>query len=96
MSILDASKPPMNHRERFRRLMHFQTVDRGVHWEFGYLQQTVDRWHQEGLPADISPALTTAARKMSRSRTTNITFAKNSPCWAGGTMRSAKSGRSAT
>lgn len=54
MSILDASKPPMTHRERFRRLMHFQTVDRGVHWEFGYLQETVDRWHKEGLPADIT------------------------------------------
>lgn len=28
MSILDASKPPLIYRERFRRLMHFQTVDR--------------------------------------------------------------------
>ena len=53
-SILDASKPRLTHRDRFRRLMHFQTVDRGVHWEFGYLGETVDRWHQEGLPADIT------------------------------------------
>jgi len=30
--------------------MHFQTVDRGVHWEFGYLTETVERWQKEGLP----------------------------------------------
>ena len=44
----------MTHRERFRRLMHFQTVDRGIHWEFGYLQETIDRWHQEGLAPEIN------------------------------------------
>jgi len=40
----------MTHRERFRRLMHFQTVDRVVHWEFGYIDETMERWHKEGLP----------------------------------------------
>jgi uroporphyrinogen-III decarboxylase len=40
----------MTHRERFRRVMHFQTVDRVPHWEFGYLEETVERWHTEGLP----------------------------------------------
>ncbi len=50
-SVIDTDKARMTHRERFRRLMHFQTVDRGVHWEFGYLQETIDRWHGEGLPA---------------------------------------------
>lgn len=40
----------MTHRERFRRCMHFQTIDRGVHWEFGYLNETIKRWHKEGLP----------------------------------------------
>ena len=54
MSIIGASKSAMTHRERFLRLMHYQTVDRGVHWEFGYLQETIDRWHQEGLPVDIT------------------------------------------
>ena len=44
----------LSHRERFRRLMHFQTVDRGIHHEFGYLKETIDRWHQEGLPADLT------------------------------------------
>ena len=51
-SIVDKSHARMTHRERFRRLMHFQTVDRGVHWEFGYLNETQDRWHGEGLPAE--------------------------------------------
>ncbi|MCM8762536.1 MAG: hypothetical protein NC929_04390, partial [Candidatus Omnitrophica bacterium] len=48
--ILEISKPAMTSRERFRRQMHFQTIDRGIHWEFGYLGETIDRWHNEGLP----------------------------------------------
>ena len=40
------------HRERFRRLMHYQSVDRGVHWEFGYLDETMARFHREGLPEE--------------------------------------------
>jgi len=53
-SIIDSTKPSMTHRERFRRLMHYQTVDRGIHWEFGYLQETIARWHEEGLPSEIT------------------------------------------
>jgi hypothetical protein len=53
-TILDNTWPKLTHRDRFRRQMHFQTIDRGVHWEFGYLQETVDRWHKEGLPAEIT------------------------------------------
>jgi len=34
--------------------MHYQSVDRGVHWEFGYLGETIDRWHNEGLPREIT------------------------------------------
>jgi len=49
-SIIDPKAPRMTHRERFRRVMHFQTVDRIPHWEFGYLAETVERWHKEGLP----------------------------------------------
>jgi uroporphyrinogen decarboxylase len=44
----------MTHRERFRRLMHFQTVDRGIHWDFGYLDETMDRWCEEGLPEEVA------------------------------------------
>ena len=53
-SIIKGTSTRLTHRERFRRQMHFQTVDRGVHWEFGYLQETIDRWHKEGLPAEIT------------------------------------------
>jgi uroporphyrinogen decarboxylase len=52
-SIVDSSRAALTHRERFRRQMHYQTIDRGVHWEFGYLQETMERWHTEGLPAEI-------------------------------------------
>ena len=52
-SIIDGTFARLTHRERFRRQMHFQVVDRGVHWEFGFLKETIDRWHQEGLPAEI-------------------------------------------
>ncbi len=52
-SIIDTSRAAMTTRERFRRQMHFQSVDRGIHWEFGYLSETLDRWHTEGLPVDI-------------------------------------------
>ena len=41
---------PYTHRERFRRLMHFQSVDRGIHWEFGFLDEAIQRFHREGLP----------------------------------------------
>jgi uroporphyrinogen decarboxylase len=54
MSIVDPNRPALTHRERFRRQMHYQSIDRGVHWEFGYLQETIDRWHTEGLPAEIT------------------------------------------
>jgi len=49
-SIIDAGMCEMTHRERFRRLMHYQKVDRITHWEFGYLAETMERWHTEGLP----------------------------------------------
>jgi uroporphyrinogen decarboxylase len=49
-SIIEPLKPAMTYRERFRRVMHFQSVDKITHWEFGYLDETIERWHQEGLP----------------------------------------------
>lgn len=44
----------MNHVERFRALMNFEPVDRLpiIEWAM-YWNQTVDRWHREGLPADV-------------------------------------------
>jgi hypothetical protein len=52
-SVVKPESPELTHRERFRRQMHFQTIDRGVHWEFGYWEQTIERWHKEGLPTGI-------------------------------------------
>jgi len=53
-SIIDSQAAALTHRERFRRVMHFQSVDRIPHWEFGYLEETIERWHGEGLPAQYN------------------------------------------
>ena len=53
-SVLRQGVSELSHRERFIRQMHFQTIDRGVHWEFGYWVQTIERWHEEGLPKEIT------------------------------------------
>ncbi len=44
----------MNHVERFRALMDFKPVDRlpMIEWA-DYWDKTIDRWHAEGLPADL-------------------------------------------
>ena len=44
----------MTARERFCRIMHYQQPDRIMHWEFGYWVETVDRWHNEGLPKHLT------------------------------------------
>ena len=44
----------MNHRERLLRTLRFEPVDRGVDYEFGAWQQTLDRWHKEGLPDEFA------------------------------------------
>lgn len=54
MNIIDSTIEPLTHRERFRRVMHFEPVDRVIHWEFGYLDETVKRWHDEGLPEAVT------------------------------------------
>lgn len=41
------------HRERYRRTMHFQGVDRVPNHEFGYWSDTLTRWHDEGLPREV-------------------------------------------
>lgn len=51
-SIIQPQIGELTHRERFRRVMHFQSVDRVPHWEFGYTDETIARWHTEGLPAE--------------------------------------------
>ncbi len=44
----------MNHVERFRAVMNFQPVDRLPRWEWAmWWDKTIDRWKQEGLPAEL-------------------------------------------
>ncbi|MFQ6131371.1 MAG: uroporphyrinogen decarboxylase family protein [Armatimonadota bacterium] len=40
----------MTHRERFVRTMHYQEVDHPPDEEFGYWDDTLTAWHQQGLP----------------------------------------------
>ncbi|MCD6352224.1 MAG: hypothetical protein J7M26_08900 [Armatimonadetes bacterium] len=45
----------MTNRERFRRLMSFQSVDRLPLMEWAtWWNKTIDRWHQEGLPPELT------------------------------------------
>jgi hypothetical protein len=44
----------MNHPERFRAVMNFQTVDRLPRWEWAmWWDRTIARWHEEGLPRNL-------------------------------------------
>jgi len=48
----------MNHVERFRAVMGFQSVDRLPRWEWAmWWDQTIARWKQEGLPAELNGVL---------------------------------------
>lgn len=45
----------MNHVERFGAVMDFKPVDRLPRWEWAmWWDQTIDRWHGEGLPAALT------------------------------------------
>ena len=39
----------MNHLERFRAVMEYETVDRCPNWEVGVWAQSQQRWAEEGL-----------------------------------------------
>ncbi len=41
-------------RERYRRTMFFQNVDRIPNFEFGYWAETLTEWHKQGLPPEIN------------------------------------------
>jgi hypothetical protein len=43
----------MTLRERFRRTMQYQKVDRVPFFEFGYWEETLSIWHEQGLPKEI-------------------------------------------
>ena len=43
----------MNDRERFLATMRYQPRDRCPIWDFGFWNETLARWHGEGLPVDV-------------------------------------------
>jgi hypothetical protein len=43
----------MNHRQRFNATMHYQPVDRIPLCDYGYWEETIPVWKQQGLPAPI-------------------------------------------
>ncbi len=43
----------MTTRERFNKVMRGQKFDRLPNWEFGYWDETILKWHEQGLPANI-------------------------------------------
>jgi hypothetical protein len=43
----------MTHRERWLRAMHFEPVDHVPDEEFGYWDNTLRDWHEQGLPREI-------------------------------------------
>ena len=43
----------MTHRERWMRALHFEPVDHVPDEEFGYWDNTLAAWHQQGLPEEI-------------------------------------------
>ena len=44
----------MNDRERFHATMHYEPRDRSPICDFGYWPETLEVWHDQGLPAEIS------------------------------------------
>ncbi len=43
----------MTTRERFYKVLHWQTPDRVPNMDFGYWTETIARWHKEGLPTHV-------------------------------------------
>lgn len=44
----------MNDRQRFLATMNYQHRDRCPMWDFGFWDETLIRWHGEGLPATVT------------------------------------------
>ena len=43
----------MTTRERFNKVLHWQKPDRVPNMDFGYWEQTLVAWHQQGLPPEV-------------------------------------------
>ena len=44
----------MNNRQRFTATMHYQPRDRAPIADFGFWEETIPIWHEQGLPRDVS------------------------------------------
>lgn len=44
----------MNSRERLELVCKFQKVDRPIRWEWGFWQETINRWQREGMDEDVN------------------------------------------
>lgn len=49
-----AGAAPLSHRDRWVRTLRFQAVDHVPDEEFGYWTDTLQVWHDQGLPASIN------------------------------------------
>ena len=43
----------MTTRERFNKVLHWQKPDRVPNMDFGYWDETIVAWHDQGLPRDV-------------------------------------------
>jgi len=44
----------MNHRQRFHATMHYQPRDRSPILDFGFWDETIPIWHEQGLPKEVT------------------------------------------
>jgi hypothetical protein len=50
----------MNERERFYATMHYQPRDRGIIADFGFWDETLPVWHEQGLPRWVNAETSSA------------------------------------
>ena len=43
----------MTTRERFNKTLHWQKTDRAPNMDFGYWEETITKWHEQGLPSHV-------------------------------------------
>ncbi len=56
----------MNSRQRFNAALHNETVDHLPDFEFWWWDETLERWKDEGLPADMTPTACPDRGEMNR------------------------------
>jgi len=67
----------MNSRERFHRVMNFETDTKSLKWEFGYWGETVNLWYEQGLPEYRYPEI---PKEITTPSSTLYTYAWSDKC----------------